>query len=121
MKHLCDIVLKAGDIKFLDSDNYFLDDKHIIDLLKKECSPYTTNDNFGVLVYVSKAQAEPKYLLSTSIGNGSETAFDFKGFRILDDSKLPQVLRQYCTPALVADTKGAINYMSKSEYDALGI
>lgn len=60
-----------------------------------------------------------KKLLETSLGNGSETAFVYKGARVLDLSKVPEILSKECNPYETKENRGVIIYFSEEEYRKL--
>ncbi len=60
-----------------------------------------------------------KKLLETSLGNSSETAFVYKGVRILNLEDLPKILSKECSPYVTKDNGGVIVYFSEEEYKKL--
>jgi hypothetical protein len=60
-----------------------------------------------------------KKLFETSLGNGSETAFEYQGQRVLDISKLPEILEAECNPYRTKEDTGVIVYMSREEFDRI--
>ena len=93
-----------------------LDSSGLVKILENECNPYNAGHD-GVLAYLN--DKEVKYLFSTSLGNGSETAFDINGSRILDTRKLPKIIEELVTPYLIKDVRGYIIHVSKQEFDVV--
>lgn len=60
-----------------------------------------------------------KKLLETNMGNGSETAFVYRGKRIMDLRELPEILSKECNPYETRDQEGVIVYFSNEEYKKL--
>lgn len=60
-----------------------------------------------------------KKLLEISLGNWSETTFVYKGQRIMDLSKLPEILDRECSPYENGDIDGVVVYFSDREYQEL--
>lgn len=58
IKKLLETSLGPWDQTFFDVGGRRLNDEEVVELLNKECNPYATKDNGGVIVYFSQEEFE---------------------------------------------------------------